>query len=190
MNDTSMLDELNAERKAQRNKVKYSVVAVLLLLIFGVTGLVAASRNQHPDPSKKPVGQDAVSIKVAEHPQPAPPTSSEASANPKPTVAHQPTPPVDEVALNAKICMKIIETAKATSKLYNDMFHSAWRDWTSTYAGRFDTPEAIESRDWFKNNTRQRFNDYIKANGASYGKCGFGGSLNDVLLQPDYGQWQ
>lgn len=70
------------------------------------------------------------------------------------------------------------------------MYFDAWNKWNSNYYGAYDSPEAIDNKNWYKNYIKGLYNEFINQSGASYNKaCGSGGSVADVLYQPNYDAW-
>jgi hypothetical protein len=73
------------------------------------------------------------------------------------------------------------------------MYFDSWNDWNEMYYGAYDSPEAIENKNWYKNYIKGLYNDFINANNGTYlSTCGNGGSVGsiaDVLYQPNYDAW-
>lgn len=189
--NTSLRDEIAAVRKKDKTRLKYYIAASVLLVALATTGIVKALRDNDNQSVHKPapISSNQADTSSAE-PTNVNPAPSTTPTKPTPVVSSSATPAVDVTATNAKLCKSIIDNAKSASDQYNKMYFDAWNKWNTTYYGAYDSPEAIDNKNWYKDYIKGLYNDFINQSGASYNKsCGSGGSVADVLYQPNYDAW-
>ncbi|MCX4976259.1 hypothetical protein [Streptomyces sp. NBC_00620] len=92
--------------------------------------------------------------------------------------------------VEAKECISTIDNAQAMAKNYNAMFFDAWHSWNRDFAGRYDSPEAAESKQFYKNHIKKLFADVISsADPGMKQVCRSSTSLADILIMPNYDAW-
>lgn len=191
MNDTSLLDELIADERARKSRLKYYIPASVLLLIIVIIGAMAALRNNASGNTTQEV---ATQLGAVDTKQP-----SQSSAQPKKVATKQESPKktgttsstvVDESATDAAICRSVIDGAEEASKSYLKMYYDAQKDWLKAYGGDSDTPEAQEDKEWYINHFKKEvYGSYIATANPTYKSACGGGSITDVIVQPDYSAW-
>ena len=162
---------------------KFLIIISLIVIAFGGSSyaVLTSTGKSHATPQ---VPTDTVPI--TPEPVVQPPAPTVAISTPKPTPA--PTP--DVKAAHAQVCLAIMNNSKSVSTNYDKMFDDSWKEWNSNFAGRYDSQEAQDSKNWYKNYIKNLFNNYINSTNQSYvTNCG-GGSVTDVLNQPNYDAWQ
>lgn len=195
MKDTSLLSEIKSARKARKARVKYYIGIGVIASVLVITGVASALHNDKVNDSNTA----AVSSSDFGQSQPSSKETSQQDAkpvtNPKPKASTANTSSgaqnVDINAVNAKLCKSVMENVKALGAQYNKMYFDAQKEWNDNYIGNYDSPEAKESRDWYVNHIKNLYKELISSNGATYNKtCGNGGSINDIVYQPNYASWQ
>ncbi len=192
--DTSLRDEIAAVRRKDKTRLKYYIAASVLLVALATTGIMRALKSGNNQSDHKPVvtssNQATTSSAEPKDINAAPNASTTPTSKPTPVASSPATPAVDIAAANAKLCKSIIDNAKSASDQYNKMYFDAWNKWNDTYYGAYDSPDAIDNKTWYKNYFKGLYNGFISQNSASYNKaCGSGGSVADVVYQPNYDAW-
>lgn len=195
MRDTSILAEINAERSKQKAKRKYyflGLAIVPVVMIAGVSAMQGQGNSEaretnvvssgEVDPTNNGIsGAEASTPILAEA---APATTSTASPSPSQAVG-------DMDSINAQLCRDMISNATTLNAQNTAMYMDSWKQWTTTYQGRYNTLEAQESKQWYKDHARKLFNDLVSSVNPNLQKvCKSPASITDVLVQPNYDQWQ
>lgn len=171
---------------------KVLLILAGLIAVMGTVGAVVAINHNNQNNSANTGGQPSTdSAKKASTNS----TQTSAVVTPTPTPTKTPTPQpttpaVDVNAVNAKLCKSIMDNAKSASINYNKMYFDGQKSWQTTYQGDYDSPEAIASKEWNINYIKKLYSDYINSANPSYSQaCGSGGSVADVMYQPNYDLW-
>ena len=188
MRDTSLLDEINAGRHGRKARIKYYVAGSIMLALVVGAGTSALITKQDEGEIKSPTTTTQVQATST-----APPTTPLPAPAPQPVtpVITPPTSPsIDENALNAKLCQSIIDNAKALNESHNSLYFDSWNSWTQTFYGNYDSAEALESKQFYKDHTKKLFNELVSStNPSMQNSCKSTTSLADILIQPNYDQW-
>ena len=124
MRDTSLLAELEAENHKRKNKRKYYLLAIILLMISGAAGVSAlvqdtqSKRHAQPALSSSPTTTESDITATPAQTQSQETTDQVATPPPVNTSAASPTVTMDEV--NAKLCQDIIKGAQESANAYRD----------------------------------------------------------------------
>ena len=191
--NNSFLKEFSAagsQRKKRQKMLIGSVVVLFFALVFGgYKGINAYAERRVRERQAKASSLNQVSDlgKTTLQPTPTPtPTPTTTPTSTTPT-----TPAVDINALDAKLCGDIIKNSQSLSASWSALYYSSWKSWNENYAGMYDTPEALASKQFYKDHTQKLFNDLIISNDPSMQKmCHSNTSLRDILVMPDYNAWQ
>lgn len=196
---------LSTIKRIQSEHILLGVIAgVLIIAGSAFYGYSSLHRNTAIEPQKTTTASDNLgspdTLKVTNE-QTADLFKSEAEAgednnNADSTVSQQSvagtqTLFVDEAAISARLCQSLLNSGKSASDSNNTMYFDAWDNWNKVYKGRYDSPEAIEDKNWYINYIKNLYQEFINSNAKLYhDTCGRGGSVTDVLYQPDYNAWQ
>jgi len=191
MKDTSILDELNAHNKQRRGRRKYYVITLLILLAVTSTGVAAINDNKKVSTPKITASsrkiQDIQETSTPSHTSVQAP-QLETASTPAPTSTQPPSNDVSMDVINAKLCRDTLNTAIEINNQNVGMYMKSWTHWRSTYEGRYDSPEALESKAWYKANYQKQYSELISRTTPDLQRlCKSATTLE--LTQPQYDQW-
>lgn len=177
---------LPKRRKGLRIAIKTTlIVAVIAFLTVVAVGI--ANRKQ---PESSPVTNKILpDTNTTTTPQQA--LSSQSTTVPPQTVIANSSSSEPSIAgVEAKLCTEYIKNAEGLAKLYNSMFFDAWKDWRENFYGRWDTQEAQDNKQWYKNYIQKLFADLInRVDPNMKATCHSSTSLADILVMPNYNAW-
>lgn len=168
----------------RKTRVKIAIVSgvALLLLSGGLIFNQTSSKSNSVSSQKAP--QTRADLEAS-----SPASSSTASVLPESSPPPEPTNA--QTTADATMCEDTIATARLMSENNTQMFSDGLQSWKATFAGVYDSPQARKSKDWNKNYIKELYDEFISQNNEMYLKfCDKGGSINDVVLQPNYDLWQ
>lgn len=149
--------------------------------IQGRDSLTLASDKPLPEESQTPVNSVLGESSAQE---------SSPNSKPAPVTTQPSAPAIDETAIYAKLCSDIIKSARELNDGHNKLYLNAWEGWNNNFAGRYDSPEAIESKQFYKEHTKKLFNELVSSTDPGMQKvCHSSTSLADILIQPNYDWW-
>ena len=197
MRDTSILSEINTERHKRRARLKYYIVLILAIPLLLMTVVSAISKKHQSNDVARPTS--TLNTTASSHIEP----QDKASSTPESTslaspASLTPTPSADNAKIeannmaiiNAKLCKDMFDSAIAINANNNALYQKSWGFWTTTYAGRYETPEAEESKQWYKSNALESFNRLVSESDPKLQEiCKSTTSLSEALIQPDYSKW-
>ena len=190
MNSRWLAEEVEQDvKKRHPLRMIVLIISALVVLGGGVFAFVIEPSGGDTDNINYVAGSSSTAPVASIVPTPSV-TPLPVPVNNTPVIASVPTAPSMAVT-KAKLCNDVLAAARDANKFYLTQFNEARKDWTSSFAGRFDSPEAQASKAWYKNWTQSQFADYISRNDPTMqAACESKASLAGIMLQPDYDGWQ
>lgn len=192
MRDTSLLDDLHRDRKRRKNQlIRRLLVGIPLTLIAVISVTALADTNQQaatnkPDNSTTTESSLPPSSEIASDNKPQSTISDVRQT--KPTASNS---PADYSAINATLCNDMKGRIQSQNESYLTQYADNQKYWTELYRGSYETPEALQSKQYYIDYTKGRFDELRSSSGPSLQKvCGTNTSINEVLLLPDYSAWR
>lgn len=191
MRDTSLLDVIRHDRKRRKNKlVRRFLVGIPLALI----AVISVSALADTSPSQTVNKPDVSAVTDSATP---PPNDASQNNNLKPAVdeTNQVKPitsnsPPDYSAINATLCNDMKNTVQAQNESYLTQYADNQKYWLDLYRGAYDSQEATESKQFYINYTKGRFNELKNSSGPSLQKtCNSTVTITDILKEPNYTAW-
>lgn len=191
MRDTSLLDDLHRDRRRRKNLLIRRFLIGIPLALIAVISMSALAGTSQPTVTNKPDTSTTAESSL-------PPSSEITSENkPKSTTSEvrqtKPTvnnSPADYSAINATLCNDMKSTIQSQNESYLTQYADNQKYWTELYRGAYETPDALQSKQYYISYTKGRFDELKSSSGPSLQKvCDSSITITSILLEPNYNQW-
>lgn len=190
--DKSFLEDFSLARAQRRKRLKLILAIspiLLTALVFGsYKGINALTHRNDGTPKIATAGPIQVEGVSTTEPVPTPATATTPALTPP--AIKSPNAGIDVDALDAKICGDSIKAAQNLAAGWSKLYFDAWKSWNEGYVGQYDSPEALQSKQFIKDHTKKLFDDLISSDDPSLKKvCHSSTSLREILVMPNYDAW-
>ena len=194
--DDSILKELNRHSQRRKKRKLYLLLLAVLLIpvvLFGSYKGVSAFVSQRNKPknvilvNKPDMTNNKEDTRSEENP-----TQVEASS-PQPVTSSPVSSETsnDRAIVLAGLCKDVLNNAKTINAGNIEYYLSYWNMWNQSFSGRYDSPEALQQKQYYKNLYQGQYRELVNSLNKQFtqlGQCG-SGNAEEILIQPNYDAW-
>lgn len=208
MQDTSLRDEIDAEKHSHKKAIRQFIIIIMVLAVAVAGAGASAMQKQQKraeltkqanatgEPQAKPVFVYKHEVRTGHSTVQAEELEQESATATLPDQAQpvNPAPSKDETKMdpvNVQLCQEIIADAVKMNNYNISQYMNTWKFWRENFRGIHESPEAQESKKWYHEHFQQRYAEILRSTEANLREiCGSDYLIKDVLIQPDYDQWR